>query len=52
MKKEIETKQDNEEFKRFDDLLRKIVSVPKDEINRREKAEKKKKELKIRSVKT
>jgi hypothetical protein len=37
-----------EEFTRFDDLLRKVVSVPKEEINRREKEEKQKKETKKR----
>jgi len=36
-------KQDTNEFKRFDDLLRKVVSVPKDEIKKREQEEKQKK---------
>ena len=41
MKKKIEMKKDGKEFERFDALLSQIVSVPKDEINRREQAEKK-----------
>ena len=44
MKKKIETKKDGKEFERFDDLLRHVVKVPKDEINRREQEEKQKKE--------
>jgi len=43
MNKKTETKKDGKEFERFDDLLRKVVSVPKSEIDRREKAEKQKK---------
>ncbi len=46
MKKKVETKQDGREFARFDDLLRQVVKIPKDEINKREKAEKQKKEAK------
>jgi hypothetical protein len=46
MKRKIEIKQDSKEFARFDELLRKVVSVPKDEILKREKAEKLKKEAK------
>jgi len=46
MTKKIETKKDGKEFERFDDLLRKVVSVPKSELDRREKAEKKKKAAK------
>jgi hypothetical protein len=46
MIKRIETKKDGKEFERFDDLLRHVVSVPKEEINRRERAEKEKKEAK------
>lgn len=41
MKKKVETKKDSKEFKRFDNLLRHVVKVPKDEILKREKAEKK-----------
>jgi hypothetical protein len=44
MKKEIETKQDGKEFERFEDFVRQIVKVPKEEINKRERAEKQKKE--------
>lgn len=46
MKNKIETKKDGKEFERFDGLLRQVVSVPKEEINKREKAEKAKKEVK------
>lgn len=41
MKKKIETKKDGKEFERFDDLLKKVVSVPKSEIDKREKEYKK-----------
>ncbi len=41
MKSKIETKQDGKEFARFDEFLTKLVNVPKDEINKREQAEKK-----------
>jgi hypothetical protein len=44
MKRKIETKQDGKEFARFDEFLTKLVKVPKDEINEREKAEKQMKE--------
>ncbi len=37
MKKKVETKQDGNEFTRFDNLLRQVVSVPKAEIAKREK---------------
>lgn len=46
MKKKIETKKDGKDFERFDELLRTVVKVPKDEINRREQAEKECKERK------
>jgi hypothetical protein len=49
MKKKVETKEDGKEFDRFDELLRQVVHVPKDEINRREKEEKKKKVAKRRA---
>ncbi len=42
MKKEVEMKNDGKDFERFDELLRQVISVPKDEILRREKAEKEK----------
>ncbi len=43
MRKKIETKQDGNDFARFDEFLTELVKVPKDEINEREKAEKQKK---------
>ena len=46
MKKKIKTKNDGKGFERFDDLLSKVVKVPKDEIEKREKAKKVKKESK------
>ena len=46
MQKKVEIKKDGEEFTRFDTLLRKVVSVPKDELIRREKEEKRNKEEK------
>lgn len=49
MKNKIETKKDGKQFERFDNLLRQVVSVPKDEILKREKAEKQKKECKKES---
>jgi hypothetical protein len=42
MKKEIEMKNDGKDFERFENLLREVVKVPKDEILRREKEEKEK----------
>lgn len=42
MKKKIETKEDGREFERFEAVLRQVISVPKDEILRRKKAEKEK----------
>jgi hypothetical protein len=38
----------SKEFKRFEEFTRKLVSVPKEEINRREQAEKALKETKKR----
>jgi hypothetical protein len=40
MKKKVEMKQDGKEFERFDEFLTELVHVPKDEILKREKAEK------------
>ncbi len=40
MKKEIKTKSDDKEYERFEQLLSRVVKVPKDEILRREKEEK------------
>ena len=42
MKKKIELKNDGKEFERFENLLREVIKVPKDEILRREKEEKEK----------
>ncbi|HEX8250640.1 MAG TPA: hypothetical protein VF599_20875 [Pyrinomonadaceae bacterium] len=42
MKKKVEMKNDGKEFERFDEFLTELVKVPKDEILRREKAEKEK----------
>jgi hypothetical protein len=42
-KKEIETKNDGKEYERFENLLREVVKVPKDEILKREKEEKEQK---------
>lgn len=50
MKKKIETKQDGKEFERFENFIREIVRVPKEEINRREKAEKEKNKRKARKA--
>lgn len=44
MKKKVEMKNDGKEFERFESLLKQVVSVPKDEILRREKEEKEQKE--------
>lgn len=46
MKKKIEMKDDGKDFTRFDELFQKVISVPKDELKRREEAEKQKKEAK------
>jgi hypothetical protein len=40
------TKKKNKEFQRFEDFTRKLVSVPKEEIQKREQAEKDKKNMK------
>jgi len=40
MKKKAETKQNGNEFKRFDAFLTELVKVQKDEILKREKEEK------------
>ena len=45
----IELKSDGHDFERFNDLVRKVVSVPKKDIEAREKAEKEKKESKKKS---
>jgi len=46
MNTKIETKKDGKEFERFDDFLRKVIAVPKEEINKREREEKHKNEAK------
>ena len=45
MKKEIEMKNDGKDYERFEAMLRQVLSVPKDEILRREKEEKERKKL-------
>ena len=42
MKKKTEIKEDDKSFERFETLLRKVISVPKNEILEREKDEKEK----------
>ena len=42
MKKKLEMKNDGKEFERFEELLSQVIKVQKDEILRREKAEKEK----------
>jgi hypothetical protein len=46
MKKQVEIKQDEKSFERFNDLFRKVISVPKEEINKREQLDKQAKEEK------
>lgn len=46
MKENVETKKDGKGFERFDDLLSKVVKVPKKEIEKREKEYQKNKESK------
>lgn len=46
MKKELEMKNDGKDFTRFENLLRQVISVPKEELRRREEAEKQKKKAK------
>ena len=48
MNTKTETKKDGKEFERFDDLLRKVVSVPKKEIEERKK--KNKEEPKVKNL--
>ena len=51
MKKKIELKEDDKSFERFEDFVRQIVKVPKDEILKREKEEKEKnKARKVRKI--
>ncbi len=44
MTKKIETKKDGKEFERFEDFVRKIVRVPKSELDKHEKEYKKERE--------
>lgn len=46
MTKKIEMKKDGKQFERFDNFLRQVITVPKDEILRREKEEKERKKRK------
>ncbi len=46
MKKKTEIKEDSKSFERFETLLRQVVSVPKKEIDEREKIEKQRKKRK------
>ncbi len=46
MKKQTEIKQDDKSFERFNNLFRKVISVPKEELNRREQIDKQEKEVK------
>jgi hypothetical protein len=46
MKKKLEMKNDGKDFERFEELVRTVVRVPKEELNRREAAEKQKKAAK------
>jgi hypothetical protein len=50
MKKQVEIKQDKKSFERFNDLFRKVISVPKEELNRREKADKERKKKKEKVI--
>jgi hypothetical protein len=50
MKKQVEIKQDEKSFERFNDLFRKVISVPKAELEKREKADKEQKEKRKASV--
>ena len=45
MKKEIEMKEDGKQFERFETTLRQVLSVPKDEILKREKEGKERNKL-------
>lgn len=49
MEKKVEIQNDGKEFERFENLLREVIKVPKDEILKREKEEKEKnKERKVK----
>ncbi|MGB7208275.1 MAG: hypothetical protein WBD27_06430 [Pyrinomonadaceae bacterium] len=42
----VEMKNDGKDYTRFENLLREVISVPKEELKRREEVEKQKKEVK------
>ncbi len=46
MKKKVEMKNDGKDYPRFENLLREVMSVPKEELKRREETEKQKKKAK------
>lgn len=48
MKKKPEIKEDDKSFERFETMLRKVVAVPKSEIDRREKEKKARKDKAIK----
>ena len=48
-KKHDDRKKASEDFERFDDLLRQVIAVPKDEIKEREQKEKRRKDEKKKS---
>lgn len=48
-KKKLEMKNDGKDFERFENLLRQVISVPKEELKRRELEEKEEKRYKKRS---
>lgn len=43
MKKKPEMKNDGHDYERFENLLREVISVPKEELKAREKAQKEQK---------
>lgn len=45
-KKKVEVKNDGKDFERFDNLFRQVITVSKEELKRREKAEKQRKAVK------
>jgi len=46
MKTDVPTKRDGKDFERFDAMLKRVVAVPKKDIQERETAEQKKKQAK------
>lgn len=45
-KKKVEMKNDGKDYERFENLLREVISVPKEELRRREETEKSEKQRK------